>query len=366
MLVSLVSACTQSHDTLHEADDSNEAEHVSSNTPEQEATETPSTAGAGSTPTPTSMPATPPNPFAAVFGGTPTFETDKTNITALEDQIKFEMDLRVPAGAELHRCFYAQFPTDRGTIAVPKVESHYTPGSHHLLAYRSELTAIPANGTGLLDCLSSGATARQRGSYYEAQQPDEQRELPAGIAHLFEPGEILVLEAHYINPTDNEVDAHVEMITHTMDPKDVKQEAGSIFFNNVNINVPPQGTARSEMTCTLPQDINLALLWSHMHERGVRFVAETDDAQAAEVLGTLYEERDWSHPKSRVYPSDPPVILHAGTHITFGCDFENNTDKAFRFGVSAETNEMCILHGMYWPRMPRAAEQCLGGMASRK
>ena len=296
---------------------------------------------------------------------TPTFESDKTTTTASKDQVKFEMDLRVPAGTELHRCIYAQFPSDRGVIAVPRVESHYTPGSHHLLAYRSELTAIPENRTGLLDCYESGATAAQRGSYYEAQEPEENRELPKGIAHLFQPGEVLILEAHYLNSTDHDLDAHVEMITHTMNADDVKQEAGTIFFNNVNIMVPPMGKSHSEMTCTLPQDIHLAQLWSHMHARGVKFVAETSDEDAAKKLGTLYEELDWAEPRPRADPSDPAAVLRAGSTIKFGCDFQNDTDKVFRFGQSADTGEMCILHGMYWPRMPRAAETCMGGKTTR-
>jgi len=312
------------------------------------------------------MQATARAPRAPRVAATPTFESDKATTTVSDNQVKFEMDLRVPSGKELHRCIYAQFPSDRGVIAVPRVESHYTPGSHHLLAYRTELTAIPENSEGLLDCYASGASAAERGSYYEAQQPEEKRQLPKGIAHKFQPGEVMILEAHYINSTDHDLDAHVEMITHTMNVDDVEQEAGSIFFNNVNINVPPKGTSHSEMTCTLPQDINLALLWSHMHARGTKFVAETDDMDAAKALGTLYEEADWAEPRPRVYPSDPPVVLHAGSRIKFGCDFQNDTDKPFRFGQSAETGEMCILHGMYWPRMPRAAEQCMGGMTARQ
>jgi hypothetical protein len=296
----------------------------------------------------------------------PTFDTDSAKTTASDDKITFEMNLKVPAGKELHRCMYARFPDDRGVIAVPSVESHYTAGSHHLLAYRTELTEIPEGQEDrLLDCFDGGASQYERGSYYEAQQPDVKRDLPSGIAHEFQPGEVLVLEAHYINTMDKDVDAHIELTTHTMDVVDVEEEAGTIYFNDVDINVPPHGTAHSEMTCTLSQDIMLAQLWSHMHARGVNFVAETDDPEAKEALGTLYAEKDWSEPKPRVYPSDPAVILHKDTHVTFGCDFQNDTDKPFKFGQSAETNEMCILHGMYWPRMPRQSEQCRGGVTSK-
>jgi hypothetical protein len=33
-------------------------------------------------------------------------------------------------------------------------------------------------------------------------------------------------------------------------------------------------------------------------------------------------------------------------------------------GQSAATNEMCILHGMYWPRLDSATELCLSGQSS--
>jgi hypothetical protein len=145
----------------------------------------------------------------------------------------------------------------------------------------------------------------------------------------------------------------------------VEQEAGTIYFNDVNINIPPHAKGGTSMSCELPQDISLALLWSHMHARGTHFIVTTDDEEAAAILGTLYEESDWSEPKARVYPSDPPVVIHAGKHIDFACEFQNDTDQAFRFGLSASTNEMCILHGMYWPRMPLTGEQCRGGKTTR-
>lgn len=278
--------------------------------------------------------------------------------------ITFQLDLVVPAGAEMHRCMFAQFPST-GVTAVNSVDSHFTPGSHHFLAYRTDLNSIPEDQAGVWPC-DDGPGAHMRGSYYEAQQPDEHRQLPEGIAHEFQPGETLLFEAHYLNPSDNQLNAHVEMIAHTMNVADVKEEAGTIFFNDVNIMVPPHGTSTSMMACVLPQDISLALLWSHMHSRGTHFIANTDDPGAAAALGTLYEEADWSEPKPRTYPSDPPVVLHRGSHITFACDFKNDTDKSFVFGQSAMTNEMCILHGMYWPRMSQLAEQCIGGMTARK
>jgi hypothetical protein len=277
--------------------------------------------------------------------------------------IVLAMDTMIPAGKELLKCQYRQLPSDRGVMAVGSVESHYTPGSHHLITYRTDLTSIPAGSTAPFDCYSSAQlVGHGRGSYFEAQQPDSRRDLPPGIAHEFQPGEVVMFESHYVNTTTEDLDAHVEVRLHTVELAKVEHEAGTIEFNDMNINVPAHGKARVTMTCPIPEDFNPALLWSHMHARGVAFKATTDDTAAAAALGTLYEQDDWEEPQPREYPSDPPVTIHAGSHITFSCEYQNDTDKAFMFGTSAVTNEMCLLHGMYWPRMHTAgAETCRGG-----
>lgn len=281
------------------------------------------------------------------------------------DDINYKFDVTVPAGGEELRCIYAQLPDDRGVMAVSDVESHYTPGSHHLLAYRSNLTSIPEGYENVWDCSDGLWQINMRGSYYEAQRPDEEHKLPEGIAHKFQPGEVLILQAHYVNATDKDLQANVDFTLHPTDESKITQEAGSIYFNDINILVPPRDEAKATMRCELPQDIHLALLWSHMHERGTHFIAETDDP-GAQALGTLYEEDDWAEPDQRTYPTDDTAILHAQSHITFTCTFQNQGDTPFVFGQSAHDNEMCILHGMYWPRMSQAAEQCLLGMTTRE
>jgi hypothetical protein len=283
---------------------------------------------------------------------------------ALPD-ITYTMESTVAPGGEALMCIYVAMPTNRGVIAVPSAESQFTPGSHHLLAYRTDLTSIPVGTTTApFPCADGAWMVHERGSYYEAQTPMSRRDLPPGVAHRFQPGEVVVIQTHYLNPATDPLDAHAQLTLHTVDVSTVPQEAGSIMFTNVNISVPPGGTARSTMSCTLPSDFNPALLWSHMHKQGVNFIATTDDPTAVATLGTLYHEMDWDEPHPRSYPYSPPATLHAGTHITFSCDYNNPTSRTLTFGQSAETNEMCILHGMYWPRMTSSGELCTGGKTS--
>jgi hypothetical protein len=286
---------------------------------------------------------------------------------ALAD-VQFTLDVTLPAGAERLECMYAAMPSDRGVIAVPSAESHYTPGSHHLLAYRTDLTSIPFDRHGIWDCTNDASWIQHdRGSYYEAQQPDSHRELPPGVAHEFQPGEVILLQSHYVNTTDAAIAAHVVLTLHTVELATITQQAGSIIFSNLNILIPAHSKWRVTMSCKLPQDIHPAELWSHMHKQAVSFIATSDDATAGTALGnSLYTELDWSEPQPRIYPGDPPITLHAGTNITFTCDYENNTNKLISYGESAQTNEMCIFHGIYWPRMAANAEQCRDGKTSAR
>jgi hypothetical protein len=284
--------------------------------------------------------------------------------------VTFTMDLNVPAGVEFLKCIYAAVPSNRGVIAVPSAESHYTPGSHHMLAYRTDLTSIPSSQTGVFDCEDGSFSQdgswmqHNRGSYYEAQQPDSRRDLPEGVAHKFQPGEVVIIQSHYVNTTAKDIAAHIVFTLHTMDPAMVKYEASTILWSNLNINIAPHSKARVTMTCPIMADMIPALLWSHMHSRAVNFVATTDDSAAAAALGTLYTEKDWSEPQPREYPSNPPVTLHAGTNVTFSCDYQNDTDATFTYGNSAQTNEMCILHGMYYPKA-EMGQGCFGGNATQ-
>ena len=298
--------------------------------------------------------------------------------------VVFTMSGTIEAGAEAMFCSFAQMPPD-DVVAVPSAESHYTPGSHHFLVYRTGLTSVPRGSDTAHLCGSTGVTVAVAGqsngidsaeaftdvtgSYYEAQVPDARRDLPRGIAHIFQPGEILLETAHYLNATASTLSSSIEFRLHTMDPNAVQQEAGTFFMVNTSIDIPPSSEATFTKTCPISQDLNLGLFWSHMHSRGYSFSAWTDDAVTERKIegGDLYYQPGpdgWSEPHVQNYPSDPPITLHAGSNLMFSCHYRNTTAQTFVFGSSAVNNEMCILHGMYWPRADRDTEQCLSGTDS--
>ena len=295
----------------------------------------------------------------ASMSASQTSDTDPT--TQLAD-LSFVMRGHVDAGGEVQNCLSIKLPADRGTIAVQSVESHYTAGSHHFLVYRGKVQDLAPELAIEHICSAREEAGNFNPTYYEAQAPDSSRELPPGIAHVFQPGEVLLLTSHYLNATDHDLDTQATFVLHTMPSEQVEQEAGSIFFYNPSISIPPASSVVARRTCPISQDINLALLWSHMHSRGVAFEARTDDPGVDAPDGTLYESEDWSEPSPRQFPNDPPITVHAGSSITYACTYENRTEMAIKQGLSAVTNEMCILHGMYWPRVDQRTEQCVMGV----
>jgi len=195
------------------------------------------------------------------------------------------------------------------------------------------------------------------------------RDLPPGVAHVFQPGEILNLTAHYLNTTTATIDSRIEFRLHLMNPADVKQEAGTFFLMDTQLNIPANSAVTASRRCPITKDLNLGLLWSHMHARGYSFQATTDDAAAMQQLGSsvVYDQPGpdgWSEPHLQSYPYDPPITLHAGSKLTIACTYHNTTSRSFVFGQSAATGEMCLLHGMYWPRLDGATERCTNGVST--
>jgi hypothetical protein len=124
-------------------------------------------------------------------------------------------------------------------------------------------------------------------------------------------------------------------------PGAVTQYAGVVFMNNVGITIPPgQTPVTSTRTVTMPQDMNVILSASHMHQRATNFVA-TSGSQM------LYTTASWSSPMPALY--DPPLHLTNGSPVTWSCTYVNDTGATLTFGESAQTNVMCIYTMQFYP-----------------
>ncbi len=238
----------------------------------------------------------------------------------------------VAPGEEAYFCqnFANPFGQD---VEVLESESFMTPGSHHMFVfYNGGKGASP-----LADC--SGLEFKK--PLHTAQTPQHLTTYPDGVGRFVNDGVGLRVAAHYFNTSQKPIEAVITVKFKVASAGTLTHRAGSLFFLNPNIYVEPFQTGFAKDTCTLPNDIKLIDIVSHMHSFSTKFEAKTDSGQI------VYAGTAWDDPEPTVF--SPPLALSKGTKITYVCDYKNTTAMPLTFGESAETNEMCILSGTYFP-----------------
>jgi hypothetical protein len=247
----------------------------------------------------------------------------------------------VQPGAEIYKSqdFKNPFP---GTIAIIESESFMTPGSHHMFAYHDP-NGNPLGG-GPIPNTNSGiqpSTGVEFHPYiHSAQTPQQLVQYPAGVGRSFPGGEGLRLQFHYINTGTAVLHAQVSLRVKYVDPAQIPTLAGEVFLNQALLNVPV-GNSTQKGSTAMPYDIKLIGAASHMHMHAVNFVSSTSDGRP------IYTTTKWDEPVGSAF--NPPMDIKKGTAITWACSYQNNTNGPLTFGEHAQTNEMCIFSGLYYP-----------------
>jgi hypothetical protein len=298
--------------------------------------------------------------LALLFGGC---SNQPSSSSGVPGDIQYSLSVHLPAGAEQFQCQYVTTPAmPRFMIAAAH---KYTPGSHHMLLYRTDLTTIPAGQTGVQDCYEGGGgtiMSHVRGVVYGSQVPSDSYALPDGIAMPLAGKEVLLLQAHYINATPHAVDASVNVgLTTHSDMTKVRYNAGNLFYYDVFIHVPAMAKATAGERCTLDHDITLLNAFAHYHSRGYGYQAFMDMPNEPAATAPFYTSTDWEHPAKY---TGGPMQLKAGTAIRWTCDYQNDTAQEFYQGPSAAKNEMCMFTGLYYPAVDNAFEECLSSFDS--
>lgn len=289
---------------------------------------------------------------------------DAIDLPPPADGMQTQIEMTLSPGQENEICQLVLVTQD---INLNSSEGLYTSGSHHALVYQTEYKdVIPTqtvdgqtiDGSKMHHCQtptalwkSTGVIVGGRGVDGNASGAISGVALPSDVAIKIKKGDVLLINLHMINTSDQPIDACYKANLNSIPASQVKHEAGTIFWYNPFITVPANGASTARMACPITQDISLQTAVSHAHKRmddySAKLLSGDPEATGTTTVKTLYTNKDWENPITKVF--DPPLALTKGQWIDYQCHYTNPENRDVAQGFQT-TDEMCMFVGAYWPK----------------
>jgi hypothetical protein len=250
-------------------------------------------------------------------------------------------------GAETHWCQYTKLEdVDATGTAVTGFSWKWT-NMHHWGVYQTTAD-LPANVEldKPFDCFEKDAMKyAQPGALILGGGATGEQKFPEGTGFTFKPGEIVIFQAHTVNPSSDPLDVTLDVDLATAAPADIPNPLGLIQFYDPYIVVPPHTAATAGMRCAIPKDMTILFGSTHQHTRGteINVFHDTPTERAATPFIT---SKDWEHPTVA-----DKFEAKAGDHIRTVCDYMGDDNEVIQ-GQNRDSSEMCMFIGYYYPVLP--------------
>ena len=269
--------------------------------------------------------------------------------------LQLALDVELAPGEETEVCQYVVLPDD-GPLDITRFEHAYSRGSHHLLLYQTDRSPDQVDDSSFPCAGASFESLGVVGVAYAAQVPEGEQRYPDGVALPMAAGEVVLLQSHYLNASEEPVSPQVRLNL-WLAPEPAPVKAGTLFFYDWAILVPQNEAATAQMRCRVPEDVELLFAMSHMHRRGVGYRSWQVGGELEEPQ-MLFTTTAWEGVEPALF--QPTRTISAGQRIDFECDYQGEPGRTIVEGPSAEDNEMCMFIAAYYPRLDEATEQCRG------
>src|SRR5512138_30952 len=211
--------------------------------------------------------------FTGACGG---MDTGGGDDDIVESTASFEIhssDITLQPGDEFTKCYYFTYP-NADKLAIAKWVSDLSPGSHHMIMFRSLTGDQPADGT--VDDCNGGVAIPMYGTQVQHQELDFPDDDGFGkpLAQELQSGTKGYFQMHYFNSTDAPITAHVSIQAFALVPE-IAEHVGNytrtdLFatYNN-DIAIPPHAM-NLEVSATCPTiDANFWQMSTHSHKQSV-------------------------------------------------------------------------------------------------
>jgi hypothetical protein len=305
----------------------------------------------------------------------------------------------VPSGQEVQDCYFFKMPDLKNgqDMWFSEFKTAINSGSHHMNLFRVK-TIVKLDPTmgdaiklGTLDatvvhggmpgpmmseCWKSANWADWplivNSQNSQASNPYTDWKLPDGVASRVSPGEMLMLQTHYVNATTQKTPTkgRVGVNLYTFAGTGAPMELGSLFSTQQSIRVCQSNpTPKYSGTCKFAKTDGLTIVATngHFHSRGKEFDVYTWDGMSTDTppdASKYYTSLAWDDPPmmtglNQKVPSGGGIYWTCSYQWEMpavGCDAVNARDKqmandcCYTFGPIVETSEHCNVFAYYYPK----------------
>jgi hypothetical protein len=251
----------------------------------------------------------------------------------------FSEPITVPPNSEILLCTYLDEITNE-RVSFKSFSAHQMLGGHHAALY----VAFQPEAPGLRSCTGAAMTNLRilAGAFAgnDGLVPADVRlELPAARQ--------VVLQSHYINPTDVPIVVMDAVDLELTTEEDSPLLADSFVLNMDGFEIPADGSTYAYGNgdgCRIGRPLDIHSIQLHTHESGV--LMELTHHPAGEEPYLLFSETDgiMMREGAAALILDPPLALGPDDKLSVVCEWENEFDEDLRF-----PDEMCAAFMYYSP-----------------
>ncbi len=275
-----------------------------------------------------------------------------TNLTAEQGKFLVQPKHVVKAHSDTMTCWVPDWVPDQDYMVT-----HFEPlqgaNGHHLLALRSGSSYKP--GT-VFDCTD----VAQMVDLQPLVLPElsDTPLLPDGYAVKLPKDAHIVMQSHYLNTTDQDIETQ-DVGVFKFAPAGTKpQEVSYLVLNDGGIKLPAGQALTRTTKCKIPGDIKLLTVMGHMHQWGKSVTLDLERAATPGKIDNLYKVDPWQ----AQYRDKPPLTnyglanalqLAPGDTYSITCSWNNSTAADIKF-----PHEMCASVAYYFPARPEGLIVC--------
>lgn len=239
-------------------------------------------------------------------------------------------------------------------LFVTRIQTRMRPGSHHLLLYTFDdtRTSFPCNTrptpNAVRDIRNVDGSLNPVNMlpmachvfFAGAMTPEFDFRFPPGVALRLPPNATLDFNVHYMNRSPAPLPGQASANLYTVDRSQVSRVVRALNLANTSFTLPARQRTTVRTAFTMNTRTTVLALTSHMHSLGERYEIRVRRANGTET--SVYVNTDWEHPAFTTF--DTPLVLEPGDALVSVVTWNNVTDRAVGFGLSAN-DEMNIIFG---------------------